>query len=84
MGLNRMMMGKGEVKVEDGSKDWSYAEADNKTISFTGNVSRCSDNPSINSGVYELPAPTIAIFNFLFILMLLSFFLLLNVVFPLL
>lgn len=35
MGLNRMMMGKGEVKVEDGSKDWSYAEADNKTISFT-------------------------------------------------
>ena len=35
MGLNRMMMGKGEVKVEDGSKDWSYAEAGNKTISFT-------------------------------------------------
>lgn len=35
MGLNRMMMGKGEVKVEDGSKDWSYAEADNKTIAFT-------------------------------------------------
>ena len=35
MGLNRMMMGKSEVKVEDGSKDWSYAEADNKTISFT-------------------------------------------------
>lgn len=30
MGLNRMMMGKGEVKVEDGSKDWSYAEAGNK------------------------------------------------------
>ena len=35
MGLNRMMMGKGEVKVEDGSKHWTYREADNKTISFT-------------------------------------------------
>ena len=35
MGLNRMMMGKSEVKVEDGSKHWSYAEANNKTISFT-------------------------------------------------
>lgn len=35
MGLNRMMMGKGEVKVEDGSKNWSYSEADNKTIAFT-------------------------------------------------
>lgn len=35
MGLNRMMMGKGEVKVEDGSKYWSYAEASDKTISFT-------------------------------------------------
>lgn len=35
MGLNRMMMGKGEVKVVDGSKFWSYDEADNKTISFT-------------------------------------------------
>lgn len=35
MGLNRMMMGKGEVKVEDGSKYWRYAETDNKTISFT-------------------------------------------------
>lgn len=35
MGLNRMMMGKGGVKVEDGSKDWSYSEANNKTISFT-------------------------------------------------
>lgn len=34
MGLNRMMMKNG-VKVEDGSKDWSYAELDNKTISFT-------------------------------------------------
>ena len=35
MGLNRMMMKNGEVKVEDGSKDWSYSEANNKTISFT-------------------------------------------------
>ena len=35
MGLNRMMMGKGDVKVEDGSKFWTYDEADNKTIAFT-------------------------------------------------
>ena len=35
MGLNRMMMGKSEVKVEDGSKKWDHNEADNKTISFT-------------------------------------------------
>lgn len=35
MGLNRMMMMRNGVKVEDGSKDWSYAEAGNKTISFT-------------------------------------------------
>ena len=35
MGLNRMMMKNGEVKVEDGSKKWTYKEADNKTISFT-------------------------------------------------
>ena len=34
MGLNRMMMGNGEVKVEDGSKFWTYNEAD-KTIAFT-------------------------------------------------
>lgn len=34
MGLNRMMMKNG-VKVEDGSKNWSYSEANNKTISFT-------------------------------------------------
>lgn len=25
----------GEVKVEDGSKNWSYSEANNKTIAFT-------------------------------------------------
>ena len=35
MGLNRMMMGNGRVKVEDGSKFWTYSEANNKTISFT-------------------------------------------------
>lgn len=35
MGLNRMMMGKGEVKVVDGSKFWSFDETDNKTIAFT-------------------------------------------------
>ena len=35
MGLNRMMMGNGEVKVEDGHKFWTYSEADNKTIAFT-------------------------------------------------
>lgn len=35
MGLNRMMLGKGDVKVEDGSKKWSYSEAAYKTISFT-------------------------------------------------
>lgn len=35
MGLNRMMMGKGEVKVEDGSKKWTYDETNNKTIAFT-------------------------------------------------
>lgn len=34
MGLNRMMM-KNVVKVEDGSKNWSYSEANNKTIAFT-------------------------------------------------
>lgn len=35
MGLNRMMMKNGAVKVEDGSKTWSYSEVNNKTISFT-------------------------------------------------
>ena len=35
MGLNRMIMGKGGVKVEDGSKFWTYEEANNKIISFT-------------------------------------------------
>lgn len=35
MGLNRMMMKNGGVKVEDGSKKWDYSEANNKTITFT-------------------------------------------------
>lgn len=35
MGLNRMMMKNGEVKVEDGSKYWSWSDTNNKTISFT-------------------------------------------------
>jgi hypothetical protein len=35
MGLNRMMMGNGGVKVEDGSKNWSCWEAGNTTIAFT-------------------------------------------------
>lgn len=35
MGLNRMMMRNGEIKVEDGSKFWTYEEAGDKTISFT-------------------------------------------------
>ena len=35
MGLNRMMMKNGAVKVEDGSKEWTYSEANKKTISFT-------------------------------------------------
>lgn len=35
MGLNRMMMKNGGVKVEDGSKHWDYDETNNKTIAFT-------------------------------------------------
>jgi hypothetical protein len=35
MGLNRMMMKNGEVKVVDGYKSWDWSELDNKTISFT-------------------------------------------------
>ena len=35
MGLNRMMMKNGAVKVEDGSKFWTWSEANNKSISFT-------------------------------------------------
>ena len=35
MGLNRMMMKNGEVKVVDGYKSWDWSELGNKTISFT-------------------------------------------------
>ena len=35
MGLNRMMMKNGEVKVEDGSKYWTWSDTNNKTIAFT-------------------------------------------------
>lgn len=35
MGLNRMMMKNGEVKVVDGYQGWGWNSADNKTISFT-------------------------------------------------
>lgn len=35
MGLNRMMMKNGEIKVVDGYKVWDWTELDNKTISFT-------------------------------------------------
>ena len=51
MGLNRMMMKNG-VKVEDGSKDWSYAEAGNKTISFTvpPGIKRIKVTSSIDGG----------------------------------
>ena len=35
MSFNRMMMGKGEVKVVDGSKNWTWSDTNNKTISFT-------------------------------------------------
>lgn len=35
MGLNRMMMKNGEVKIVDGYKSWNWDELDNKTISFT-------------------------------------------------
>lgn len=35
MGLNRMMMKNGEVKIVDGYKFWDYIEADNKIIAFT-------------------------------------------------
>ena len=35
MGLNRMMMKNGRVKVEDGSKFWDWEKLDSVTISFT-------------------------------------------------
>lgn len=35
MGLNRMMMRQNGVKVEDGSKHWTYHELRDETIAFT-------------------------------------------------
>ena len=35
MGLNRMMMKNGEVKIVDGYKSWDWNEANNITVSFT-------------------------------------------------
>lgn len=35
MGLNRMMMMRNGVKVEDGNKHWNYDEVNDKTIAFT-------------------------------------------------
>lgn len=51
MGLNRMMMRNG-VKVEDGSKEWDFNEADNKTISFTvpPGIKRIKVTSSIDGG----------------------------------
>lgn len=56
MGLNRMMMKNGEVKVEDGSKKWDYNEADNKTISFTvpKGIKRIKVTSSIDGGEPDL------------------------------
>lgn len=52
MGLNRMMMKNGEVKVEDGSKYWTWNDADNKTISFTvpPGIKRIKVTSSIDGG----------------------------------
>lgn len=52
MGLNRMMMKNGEVKVEDGSKYWTWKDADNKTISFTvpPGIKRIKVTSSIDGG----------------------------------
>lgn len=52
MGLNRMMMKNGEVKVEDGSKYWTWNDANNKTISFTvpRGIKRIKVTSSIDGG----------------------------------
>lgn len=52
MGLNRMMMMRNGVKVEDGSKKWDYNEANNKTISFTvpPGIKRIKVTSSIDGG----------------------------------
>lgn len=52
MGLNRMMMKNGAVKVVDGSKFWAYDETNNKTISFTvpRGIKRIKVTSSIDGG----------------------------------
>ncbi|WP_418947574.1 hypothetical protein [Phascolarctobacterium succinatutens] len=52
MGLNRMMMKNGEVKVEDGSKYWTWSDTNNKTISFTvpRGIKRIKVTSSIDGG----------------------------------
>lgn len=52
MGLNRMMMKNGGVKVEDGSKYWTWNDANNKTISFTvpPGIKRIKVTSSIDGG----------------------------------
>lgn len=52
MGLNRMMMKNGEVKVEDGSKYWTWSDTNNKTISFSvpRGIKRIKVTSSIDGG----------------------------------
>lgn len=52
MGLNRMMMGNGGVKIEDGRKFWTQNDTTNKTISFTvpPGVKRIKVTSSIDGG----------------------------------
>lgn len=52
MGLNRMMMKNGEVKIVDGYKSWDWTELDNKTISFTvpPGIKRIKVTSSIDGG----------------------------------
>lgn len=51
MGLNRMMMKNG-VKVEDGSKYWTWSDTNNKTIAFTvpQGIKRIKVTSSIDGG----------------------------------
>lgn len=55
MGLNRMMMKNGEVKVEDGSKYWTWNDANNKTISFTvpPGIKRIKVTSSMDDGMVD-------------------------------
>ena len=62
MGLNRMMMKSGEVKVEDGSKFWTWSDTNNKTISFTvpPGVKRIKVAATVNSVEGDPDASTYA------------------------